>query len=513
MADNILEMKGITKRFPGVTALDSVDFVVKAGEVHSLMGENGAGKSTLIKILTGVYQKDSGTILFDGKKRNFSNTLEAQEAGVSTVYQELNMIPFLSIAENIFLGRYPKKKNGLIDWRTLYSDASAVLKDMGLDIDEHRVLNDCGTATQQMVSIARAVSLNCKLMVLDEPTSSLDADEVNMLFKMINELKARSIAVIFVTHRLEEVYRISDKITVLKDGKYEGTYLPSELDLVHLIGKMVGHSVEQKDKSERNFDPEGKEYIIEMSKICAAPLVKDVSIRIRKGEIVGLAGLLGSGRTETAQVLFGYEQPDSGEIIIEKSPVILKSPKDAVEKKMAFCTENRREEGVIPDMSVWDNIMISSIQKISKKGFVRRKEGNAIVNKYVDILQIKTPSVFQHMRNLSGGNQQKVLLARWLATDPKLMILDEPTRGIDVGAKKEVEILISNFADTGIGVLFISSEMSEMVRNCDRIYVMRDGVILDEISGDEISEENITRIIAEGDHTENSTLQKESKLL
>lgn len=496
--ENILEMREITKAFHGVVALDKVSFFVRAGEVHSLMGENGAGKSTLMKILTGVYSKDAGQVFFDGKELNIHSTIEAQRAGISTVYQELNMITHMSVAENIFLERYPCKRSGAIDWNEMYKQAQELLDSMQLKIDARRILNSYGTATQQMVSIARAISLNCKAIVLDEPTSSLDTAEVEMLFGLIEKLKRKGIAIIFISHRLDEIFRISDRITVLRDGHNVATYNAAEIDQQELITAMIGHNVSQNEKSMRGYDGSGKENIIELKNIFASPKLKDISLNIRKGEIVGLAGLLGSGRTETAQVIFGYARPDSGVELINGSKANLHTPKDGLRQRLAFCTENRRDEGIIPNMSVRDNILISSMKRISNRGFVNRKAGDKIVDEYINRFKIKTPGKQQKVKNLSGGNQQKVILARWLATNPDFIIFDEPTRGIDVGAKKEVENLIHQIADEGIGVLFISSEMTEMIRNCDRIYVMRDGRIRGEISGDDISQESITQIIAEG---------------
>lgn len=493
-----MEMRNITKVFHGVIALNRVNFSVKAGEVHALMGENGAGKSTLMKILTGVYSKDEGQIHFDGKELNIRSTIEAQHAGISTVYQELNMITHLSVAENIFLERYPCKRSGAIDWNTMYEQAQLLLDNMQLKIDAKRILSNYGTATQQMVSIARAISLNCKIIVLDEPTSSLDTAEVEMLFGMIEKLKKKGVAIIFISHRLDEIFRISDRITVLRDGRNVDTYNTADITQQDLITAMIGHTVSQDEKSTRNYDGSNKEIIIELRNIFASPKLKDISLNIKKGEIVGLAGLLGAGRTETAQTIFGYLRPDSGVELINGNPVKLSTPKDGLTQKLAFCTENRREEGIIPNMSVRDNILISSMKRVSVRGFVNRKAGDRIVDEYITRFKIKTPNKQQKVKNLSGGNQQKVILARWLATHPDFIIFDEPTRGIDVGAKKEVETLIRQIADDGIGVLFISSELPEMIRNCDRIYVMRDGKIRGEISGDAISQESITHIIAVG---------------
>lgn len=493
----ILEMKGIQKSFPGVRALKGVDFKVKPGEIHSLMGENGAGKSTLIKILTGIYQKDEGTIIFDGKEVEIKNAIDAQNIGISTVYQELNMIPYLSVGENIYLGRYPYK-NKKIDWQTLYKNAQKLLDDMGLKIDAKETLNNYGTAAQQMISIARAISLNCKLIVLDEPTSSLDTDEVQMLFKLIRNLQKKEIAIIFISHRLDEVYELSDRITILKDGEYEGTYPVSELSQNELITKMVGRNIVQEAKNVRQHTNDSEELIIELDHVIMNPKLKDISIKVKKGEIVGLAGLLGAGRTESAQVIFGYSIPDSGTVKVKTVPVSLKSPRDGLKHKMAFVTENRREEGIIPNMSVRDNILLSNLQNISKNGFLDRSSGDKIVNDYIKRLGIKTPSPNQKIKNLSGGNQQKVILARWLATNPDFIIFDEPTRGIDVGAKRDVEELIAEVADMGLAILFISSEMAEISRNCDRVYVIRDGKVAGELFANEISQDAITNTIAEG---------------
>lgn len=491
----ILEMHGIVKEFPGVRALKGVDFNLKPGEVHTIMGENGAGKSTLIKILTGVYEKDGGNIVFNGREVHFHNTFDAQKTGISTVYQELNMIPYLSVGENIYLGRYPRTKAG-IDWKSLHKNAQKLLDDLGLDIESRLPLNQYGTASQQMVSIVRAVSLNCQVVVLDEPTSSLDSKEVRMLFNIIKQLKEKKLGIVFISHRLNEVYEISDRITILKDGAYEGTYFPEQLTEFQLIEKMVGRDVREIKGNNRVYDGNGEPFIVMLKDIVRHPKLSGVSIDVKKGEIVGLTGLLDSGRTETAKVLFGYDIPDSGEIVIDEKRVVLKAPKDGLKNGLAFVTENRREEGVIPNMTVRENISISSLPQICRRGFINRKRQEALAEEYIRRFKIKTPSMEQQLKNLSGGNQQKVLLARWIATKPKLIILDEPTRGIDVGAKKEVEDLIKEIADTGISVLLISSELSELVRGCDRIFVLRDGTVRGMLNRDEISEENIMKWIA-----------------
>lgn len=497
----LLQMSSIVKEFPGVKALKEVDFNLLPGEVHTLMGENGAGKSTLIKILTGVYQKDGGEILFDGESVHFTNTLEAQKKGISTVYQELNMIPYLTVGENIYLGRYPKKKTG-IDWKRLHENAQKELDEMGLRIDSRRMLNTYGTASWQMVSIVRAISLSCRILVLDEATSSLDTNEVKTLFSIVKRLKEKGIGIIFISHRLDEVYAVSDRITILKDGEYEGTYRPDELTQYELVRKMVGREIAQDQIRARKYDAEGQEYVVKMKEIWNGPKLNGVSVNVKRGEIVGLAGLLGSGRTELARVLFGYDIPEDGRIEVNGKRVAFRSPTDALAGGLAFVTENRREEGVIPNMTIRENIAISCMPSVSGYGFIRRKEQIRLAEKYIERLHIKTPSMEQKLKNLSGGNQQKVLLARWLATQPCLIILDEPTRGIDVGAKKEVEELIREIAEQGIGVLFISSELQELVRNCDRIFVLRDGRNQGELQKGDISEDRIMRYIVKNDSSE-----------
>jgi simple sugar transport system ATP-binding protein len=497
-AEHLLQMKGIQKSFPGVTALQDVDFEIKRGEVRALMGENGAGKSTLIKILTGIYQTDGGSIVFDGSEVSIPDVQASQKLGISTVYQELNMIPYLNVAENIFLGRYPKNKFGQIDWKFLYGKAKEILDDLGLDINTYSNLENFGTATQQMVSIARAVSMDAKLVVLDEPTSSLDANEVRLLFNIIKRLREKDISVIFITHRLNEVFVISENVTILKDGRLVGTYSTKELDRHQLVAKMVGREVTE-ERVRGYLKNNTPDYFVEIKNVCKFPKVVNASLGIRRGEIVGIAGLLGSGRTETAEILFGTSRIESGEIYINGKLVSINNPRSAIKHRFAFVTENRREEGIVPDMTVKDNISLSSLRQLSHGIFIDKRRRNEVVNNYISKLKIKTPSMEQFLKFLSGGNQQKTILARWLATNPELIILDEPTRGIDVGSKQEVEKLVNDFAAQGISVLFISSEMAELVRNCDRIYVMCDGVTIGVLEGEEINEDAILDMIASND--------------
>ena len=406
------------------------------------------------------------------------------------MFQELNMIPYLSVAENIYLGSYPKDARGNIQWKTLYEDAKTLLTDVGLDIDVHVRLGELGTASQQMISIARAVSSECKILVLDEPTSSLDQNEVLQLFKIIRRLQEKKIGIIFITHRLDEVFEICDAVTILRDGKYILTRPISEMSKSELVTNMVGRKVEEGRRNRADKDFAG-EYLLEVNQLACFPKVRDVSFGVHKGEVLGLTGLLGSGRSETAQLIFGCTQPEKGTIIYNGKTVKKQTPEKAIANGIAFCTENRREEGIIPDMSVRDNIVLSSIRRISHGSVISRKERSSVVKQYIERLKIKTPSADQRIRLLSGGNQQKVILARWLATNPKLIILDEPTRGIDVGAKQEIEKLVQEFAKEGISIIYISSEIVELVRNCDRVIVLNDGVSVGEIKGNRISENSV----------------------
>ena len=496
-SNNVLvEIKDVSKHFPGVKALDHVSLSIRRGEVHALSGENGAGKSTLIKILTGVYTYDEGSIIFDGSPVAFKSTNESQKAGIGSVYQELNMIPYLSVAENIYIGDYPMGKTG-IEWKELYENAQNQLDSLNIDVDAKKQLNELSTAQQQMVSIVRAVSRDCKLIILDEPTSSLDTKEVKTLFSLVRQLKEKGVAFIFITHRMEEIYQICDRITVLKDGHFIGTYQAEDLNQYQLVTLMVGREIKQQRK-QTYFSPEkDQNYVVEVRNLAKKPKVKDVSFGISRGEIVGLAGLLGSGRTEVAEMLFGSEMPDAGEILYEGILQKNISPTKAVRAGLAFCTENRRLDGIVPNMSVKNNIVLACMKQISRLGFVISRKRLALVNRYIEELRIKTPTPEQRIRNLSGGNQQKALLARWMATNPKLIILDEPTRGIDVGAKQEVERLVQQIASQGIGVLLISSEIPELVRNCDRVIVLREGEQVGELAGAQISEEAIMQIIAQ----------------
>ena len=505
MAEVLLDIKGLEKTFPGVRALKGVNLTVNKGEIHALMGENGAGKSTLIKVLTGIYQKNGGTICFDGEEINARTPIEANEKGISTIYQELNLVLFQTVYENLFLGREPRTKFGSIDRKAMISEAKRILEELGIEIDVTRPLKNYSTAIQQMVTIARAVSINAKLVIMDEPTSSLDTHEVQVLFRIIRQLKSKGISVIFISHKLDEIFEICDRLTVFKDGEYVGDYDIGELNQLKLISLMVGKDTVELERNKQGYEFANAKVIAEMKDIRQGMRLNGINIEIKQGEVVGLAGLLGSGRTELAQVLFGSGMPDNGEIFWWGEKAGIHSPADAIKKGMGFCTEDRKTEGIIPHLSVRENITIALLPKLNSFGFVKTKEQDEIVRSYIDRLKIKTPTPEQAICNLSGGNQQKVLLARWMCMNPKLMILDEPTRGIDVGAKAEIEQLIQEFSKSGISVLMISSEIAELERNCDRIIVMREGRVIGELAGDQISQDKVMETIARGSESEGKT--------
>ena len=505
MAEVLLDIKGLEKTFPSVRALKGVNLTVNKGEIHALMGENGAGKSTLIKVLTGIYQKNGGTICFDGEEINARTPIEANEKGISTIYQELNLVLFQTVYENLFLGREPRTKFGSIDRKAMISEAKRILEELGIEIDVTRPLKNYSTAIQQMVAIARAVSINAKLVIMDEPTSSLDTHEVQVLFRIIRQLKSKGISVIFISHKLDEIFEICDRLTVFKDGEYVGDYDIGELNQLKLISLMVGKDTVELERNKQGYEFANAKVIAEMKDIRQGMRLNGINIEIKQGEVVGLAGLLGSGRTELAQVLFGSGMPDNGEIFWWGEKAGIHSPADAIKKGMGFCTEDRKTEGIIPHLSVRENITIALLPKLNSFGFVKTKEQDEIVRSYIDRLKIKTPTPEQAICNLSGGNQQKVLLARWMCMNPKLMILDEPTRGIDVGAKAEIEQLIQEFSKSGISVLMISSEIAELERNCDRIIVMREGRVIGELAGDQISQDKVMETIARGSESEGKT--------
>lgn len=497
----ILNMKGITKLFPGVKALSNVDFRLYPGEIHALMGENGAGKSTLIKVLTGVYSIDEGIVTMENQVVTIAGPLEAQRAGISTVYQEVNLCTNLTVAENIFIGREPRRF-GKIQWKQMNKDADELLKErLHLDIDVTQPLHTYSVAIQQLIAIARALSISAKVLILDEPTSSLDQSEVQQLFTVMRKLKHEGLAILFVTHFLDQVYEMSDRLTVLRNGELEGEYMAAELPRIELVLKMIGKDLKLLEELPKLSDDMKKstgEPMLTASNLGRKGAVKPFHLNLRKGEVVGLAGLLGSGRTEMARLLFGADRPDEGKLVIADTKATVKSPRSAIDQGIAFCSENRKTEGIIDDLTVREN-MILALQ--ATRGWFKplsRKKQDEIADQYIKLLNINPPNPEHLIKNLSGGNQQKVILARWLLTEPKLLILDEPTRGIDIGAKAEIQKLVLSLAQQGMSVLFISSELEEVLRVSDRIAVLRDRKIVKEIDNGLAAKQQIMEAMAGG---------------
>ncbi|MDE0546492.1 sugar ABC transporter ATP-binding protein [Microbacterium sp. C7(2022)] len=472
----VVEMRDITIRFPGVLALDGVHLTLRPGEVHSLMGENGAGKSTIIKALTGVYAVDEGTITVAGKRREFHGTADAQDAGISTVYQEVNLCTNLSVGENVMLGHEPRSARG-IDWKKVHAEAARHLGALGLDIDTRSTLASHSIAIQQLVAIGRAMVLDSKVLILDEPTSSLDRDEVAQLFQVMRDLRAKGVAILFVSHFLDQIYEISDRLTVLRNGTLVGEYLVSDLPRGELVSKMIGRELDDltaiASSAERDIDRTGTP-VLRAQGIGRRGVLEPADIEVYDGEVVGLAGLLGSGRTELARLLYGADRADSGTIEIDGTPTKLTTPRNAIDQRIAFSSENRRLEGIIGDLTVAENIILGIQAKRGALRKISKAEQDAVVEEYITALGVRPADPNVLARNLSGGNQQKVLLGRWLATAPELIILDEPTRGIDVGAKADIQKKVAELSAQGLSVIFISSELDEVLRIAQRVYVMRD---------------------------------------
>ncbi len=495
---DLVTMRGISKYFPGVRALENVDFTLRAGEIHALMGENGAGKSTLIKVLTGVYPRDGGEIMMEGKPISPSSPLEAQKCNISTVYQEVNLCPNLTVAENIFVGREPLKA-GRIDWKTINKRAAQLLRRLNLNIDVTKTLDSYSVAVQQMIAIARAVDVDAKVLILDEPTSSLDENETSRLFEVVRSLKAQGLGVVFVSHFLDQIYELCDRVTVLRNGELVGAYDIDKLPRLELISKMIGKELGDIQSMGKNDAGEGGEVLLEAAGLSAFGRIKDFDLTIRRGEVVGFAGLLGSGRTETAELLFGIAKPEQGTLKLSGSEVSLSSPLDAMHHKIAFCPEDRKVQGIIGDLSVRENIIMGLQAKKGMWNHIPMKEQERIADEYIKLLQIKVSSPEQLIKNLSGGNQQKAIIARWLVTAPDLLILDEPTRGIDIGTKTEIQKMIIRLArENQMSIVFISSEIDEMTRTCTRLAVLRDRVKVAELSGDDIHPDRVMAAIAGG---------------
>ena len=498
----VLEMRDISKNFTGVRALSHVDFTLRKGEIHALMGENGAGKSTLIKVLTGVHEFESGSIHMAGNSNVIVNhsPQEAQANGISTVYQEVNLCPNLTVAENLFIGREPRKF-GMIDWKQMNERSGKLLESLDIHVPPTQMLEECSIAIQQMIAIARAVDMKCRVLILDEPTSSLDDDEVEKLFVLMRRLRDEGVGIIFVTHFLEQVYAVCDRITVLRNGELVGEYETKDLPRVMLVAKMMGKDFDDLAaiKDSKSEEKHGEEdIVIKAVGLGKKGYIKPFDLVIHKGEVVGFTGLLGSGRSETVRVLYGAEKPDEGELSVKGRPIAARHPLTSMNAGMAYLPEDRKNEGIIADLSVRENLIMALQAKRGMFHLLSRKQQEEFTDKDIDMLQIKTASRETPIKSLSGGNQQKVIIGRWLLTNPDFLILDEPTRGIDVGTKTEIQKLVVKLAEQGMAVVFISSEIEEMLRTCDRMVVMRDGAKVGELSEDEMNQSNIMSTIAGG---------------
>ena len=489
MADIILEMKNITKVFPGVTALDQVNLKVERGTVHALVGENGAGKSTLMKILNGVYEATAGEIFLNGKQIALSGVKQAQENGISIIYQEFNLINTLSVAENIFLGRYSGGKT--IQWKQMRTKAKELLSSLGFSFDVDRKVGTLSTAEKQLVEIAKALSLNAQIIVMDEPTSSLTDKEVDLFFPIIRRLKENGITVIYISHKLDEIYRICDVVTIMRDGRITGNSKVSEITRDEIIEKMVGRSLDM-EYPPRTAVP--GEVVLEVSHLSRREELKDISFVLHKGEILGIAGLVGAGRTELAEAIFGSDPADSGEIRVKGKAAVIKNARAGKGYSIGMVTEDRKETGLVLPMDVAQNITITDLDKVSSRKVLNRKKEREYAQKFVEDLKIKTPSLQQTMNNLSGGNQQKVALAKWLYTNSDILILDEPTRGIDVGAKYDIYCLMNDLTEQGKALIMISSELPEVLGMSDRVLVMHEGKLRGELTADDMSAENVMKL-------------------
>ena len=502
MTDLVLRMEGITKRFAGVTALDGVSLELRRGEVHALVGENGAGKSTLVKIMTGAYRRDAGDVWLDGHPAAFDTPAAAQAAGVIAVHQEIHLLPHRTVAENVFLGREPRRWGGLlVDWPRMFAETRALLDRLGLDIDARAELCALRTAQRQMVAIARGVSLGAKVLVLDEPTSSLTEREVAILYRLIATLKDAGTAIVYISHRFDELYAVCDRVTVLRDGRHVATRPLAGLERLDLVCLMLGKSREALAAGATAFTahgerPAGETPLLRAQGLARGTRLRGVSLEVGRGEVVGLAGLLGSGRSETARAVFGADPAEAGTIEVDGRRIAPRAPEDGIAARIAFLSEDRKVEGIVPELSVRENLTLAALPALTRMGVVDRKRQQAVVDEYMRRFAIKAASPEQRIRELSGGNQQKVLLARWLATQPALFIVDEPTRGIDVGARGEIQSLVNELASSGLGVLMISSDLEELVEGSSRVVVLRDGEDVAVLHRDALSQDAIIHAMA-----------------
>lgn len=489
MGDVILTMKGIDKSFPGVHALDHVDLEVRKGEVHALMGENGAGKSTLMKVLTGIYHKDAGTITYEGKEVEFTNPREAQDAGIVIVHQELNMMGHLTVAQNIFIGR--EYMNGkLIDDKKMNEEAKKLFDQLGINIDPKETMSRLTVGKQQMCEIAKAISHEAKVIIFDEPSAALTEAEIEELFKIIRDLRDKQMGIVYISHRMDEIKVITDRVTVMRDGGYVGTLITKDSTKDDIINMMVGRVIYEDPKTESQVAPDAP-VVLKVEHLNAGRMVKDVSFELHKGEILGFSGLMGAGRTETARALFGADPKDSGDIYVNGQKVEIKTPQDAVKCGIGYLSEDRKRFGIVVDKTVAENSTMASMENFMKGIFIDKKKEKDVAQEYVEALKTKTPSVDQLVVNLSGGNQQKVVIAKWLVRNCDILIFDEPTRGIDVGAKSEIYHLMNELVAEGKSIIMISSEMTEILRMSDRIVVMCEGRKTGELGIEEATQERI----------------------
>ena len=500
--ESLLLMRGIDKAYGGVPALSGAALEVGRAEVHALVGQNGAGKSTLIKVLTGAVARDAGEVAFGGRPIAFATPQEAQRGGISTIYQEINLVPYRSVAENVFLAREPRRF-GMIDWGRMNREAEAILRRFSVDIDVRAPLQRYTIAVQQMVAIARAVSLDARLVIMDEPTSSLDDGEVAVLFDVIRQLRAEGVSVVFVSHKLDELYAVCDRVTVMRDGRTVATAAMGDMSRLELVASMLGRDLADVQRQgstgfRRGGHDAAREMVVEAAGLAVGRRVRDVRLNVRAGEIVGLAGLLGSGRSETARALFGADPAERGQIKVRGVPVVMTSPHQAIGLGFGFCSEDRKADGIVPELSVRENLTLALLPQLIRAGVIDTARQTEVVHRFIRRLGIKCASPDQRIRELSGGNQQKVLLARWLCMSPALLILDEPTRGIDVGAKAEIQALIEELAHDGLGVLMISSELDELIEGCDRVTVLRDGHTAAELAGPSKTPDAVMHAMATG---------------
>ncbi len=489
VGDVILRAKDIDKSFPGVHALKKISFELKKGEVHALLGENGAGKSTLMKILTGIYSKDSGSILYEGNEVNFAGPKDAQEAGISIVHQELNLINHLTVAQNIYIGR--EMMNGkMINDKKMIEEAAKLFKLLNIDINPAETMGNLTVGKQQMCEIAKAISKEAKIIIFDEPTAALTDAEIDKLFIIIRDLKAKGMGIVYITHRMDEIKVITDRLTVMRDGEYIGTLISEECTKQDIINMMVGRVIYEEPKQKSNV-PKAAPVVLEVKNLNAGKMVKDVSFQLRKGEILGFAGLMGAGRTETARAIFGADRLDSGDIYINGKKVTIKKPMDAVKYGIGYLSEDRKRYGIILDKTIAENTTMAALENFTRNGFIDHKKEAVVTKKYVEELKTKTHSIHAYVKNLSGGNQQKVVIAKWLVRNCDILIFDEPTKGIDVGAKSEIYHLMNELAASGKSIIMISSELPEVLRMSDRIIVMSEGRKTTEIAIETATQEKI----------------------